>query len=252
MVLKVEQRAGTLLLTVDRPEVKNAINRELVMAFRQALAHAEGDPSIRAIVLASSNPAVFLSGGDLGELSAQPMDAAGANAVVDIGRELAVLESASLPVIAAVEGAVFGGGCELLMLCDLLVMAKSATLSFVHARMGLTPAWGGATRLIERIGAARASELLFTARPFTADEAWQAGLATRLVADGSALESALAVADELATRPREAIAAIKRSLIAVRTARRGAALEAEAEVFTQAWGSPPHRAVFAAIKSKKK
>lgn len=252
MVLKVEQRLGTLLLTVDRPEVKNAINRELAMALWSALAQAEDDDSIRAIVLASSSRDVFLSGGDLGELSAQPMDDAGASAVVTIGRELAIIERISLPVIAAVEGAVFGGGCELLMLCDLLVMAKGATLSFVHSRMGLTPAWGGATRLIERIGVARASDLLFTARPFTADEAWHAGLATRLVEDGSAVEAALALAADLGTRPREAIAAIKRSLLAVRTARRGAALEAEADVFAKAWGSAPHRAVFAAIKSKKK
>ena len=252
MVLKIEHRAGTLLLTVDRPEVKNAINRELVTALCSALSAAENDDSIHAIVLASSSRDVFLSGGDLGELSAQPLDAAGAIAVVDIGRELAAIERSSLPVIAAVEGAVFGGGCELLMLCDLLVMAKSATLSFVHARMGLTPAWGGATRLIERIGAARAGELLLTTRPFTADEAWRAGLATRLVEDGFALETALALATDVSARPREAIAAIKRSLLAVRTARRGAALQAEAEAFARAWGSPAHRAVFDALKSKKK
>src|SRR5262245_10348446 len=117
MVLKIEQRAGALLLTVDRPEVKNAINRELVAALCRALADAETDPSVCAVVLASSSRDVFLSGGDLSELASQPMDGSGAAAVIDIGRELAVLESVSLPVIAAVEGAVFGGGCELLMLC---------------------------------------------------------------------------------------------------------------------------------------
>lgn len=250
-VLRSEQRGATRLLTVDRPSAKNAINRALAERLVAALEDAAGDETVRSIVLASSDPSVFLSGGDIGELSRLAYDDRGAQGVIDLGVAVGAIEACPLPVVAAVEGAVFGGGCELLVMCDLVVMAEAARLRFVHARMGLVPAWGGATRLIERIGAARAADLLLTARAVEAEEAGRIGIASRVVPTGQAVEQALALAEQLATVPRTSLTAIKRSLVAAKTARRGEAFERERDVFRQAWGSDAHRAAFEAFLGKK-
>lgn len=250
-MLKVETAGATRLLTVDRPGSKNAINRRLAERIVDELERVADDDAVHAVVLASSDPAVFLSGGDIGELSQLSYDQAGAQGVIDLGVAVGAIEACPVPVIAAVEGKVFGGGCELLVMCDLVVMAAGASLRFVHARMGLVPAWGGATRLIERIGAARAADLLLTARPVTASEAAEMGIASRLVEGGQAQEAALGLAQELARVPRSSLVAIKRSIVAAKTARRGRALESERKVFRQAWGSDAHRAAFAAFLSKK-
>jgi len=251
MVLKQSSAGGVAQLTVDRPKAKNALNHELVIALSDAIAQAERDDSVHVIVLASSTADVFLSGGDLKELVELDMDAGGAAQVTQLGRRLSALEACSLPVVAAVRGATYGGGCELLMMCDIIVMERSAQLSFVHGRMGLTPAWGGTTRLMERAGYGRAADLLLRSRALSADEAFAAGVAQHVAADGAGMEAALGIAAELAERPREALAAIKRSLLASKLARRGNALEAEAEVFRSAWGSAPHRQAFAAFSKRK-
>jgi enoyl-CoA hydratase len=250
-VLATERRGSTLLLTVDRPASRNAINRALAQDLVQALEGAGEDATLHAVVLASSDPAVFLSGGDIDELSRLPYDETGAQGVLDLGVAVGAIEACPVPVIAAVEGAVFGGGCELLVMCDLVVMAEKAQLRFVHARMGLVPAWGGATRLIERVGAARAADVLLTARPVEAKEAARIGIASRVVATGRALPEALALAGELSKHPRASLTAVKRSLVAAKTARRGEAFEREREIFREVWGSDAHRAAFSAFLGKK-
>src|SRR5690606_21877635 len=114
--------------------------------------------------------------------------------------------------------------------------------------MGLVPAWGGSTRLVERVGAARAADILLTARAVPAEEALATGLATRGVAAGAALEEAEALAGSLASAPREALVAIKRSVLAPRLASRGDAIEREQEIFESAWGSAAHQAAMARFR----
>ena len=249
-VLKVETQGAARVLTVDRPSSRNAINRAVAQRLVDELERVADDQAVHAVVVASSDPAVFLSGGDIGELSRLPYDRAGADGVIDLGVAVSAIEACPVPVIAAFEGKVFGGGCELLVMCDLVVMASGASLRFVHARMGLVPAWGGTTRLIERVGAARAADLLLTARSVAAPEAATLGIATRLVDVGRALGDALALAEELAGVPRSSLIAIKRSIVAAKMARRGRALEDERDVFRQAWGSDAHRAAFEAFLGK--
>ncbi|MBW2453633.1 MAG: enoyl-CoA hydratase/isomerase family protein [Deltaproteobacteria bacterium] len=250
MVLKREQRGPARLLTFDRPAARNAISRELAERLRDEIRAVDEDEQVHAVVLASSCPDVFASGGDLKELRQLAMDAGGASQVLALGVELGALETCAVPVIAAVGGAVFGGGCELLMMCDQLVMERQASLRFVHARMGLTPAWGGTTRLIERVGSARAADILLSARTIEAAEALTMGLACEVVEPGQALEAALALAERLSQLPRDALCAIKRSVLASKQARRAEAFEAERKVFRSAWGSPAHRAAFAALAGK--
>lgn len=237
--LRAEHRGRTLVLTIDRPEAKNAIDEALALALEDALTAAARDERVRAIVLSSVGD-VFLSGGDLKALGRLPRDARGAQAVIALGVRIAAIERCPLPVIAAVHGPVFGGGCELLVMTDLSVIDRRASVAFVHRKMGLVPAWGGGTRLCERVGAARANDILFTARAIGATEAVAMGIVNRLAPAGTALSTALALADELARSPREALIETKRSLVSAREARRGDALEREQKVFRAAWGSPAH------------
>ncbi|MEZ4437876.1 MAG: enoyl-CoA hydratase/isomerase family protein [Polyangiaceae bacterium] len=249
--LSLRQEGVARVATIDRPASKNAISRALAAALQEALGEAAEDRETRAVIVTSADPKVFLSGGDLVELTALPLDDRGAEAVLALGALADAIEGCELPVIAAVEGAVFGGGSELCMACDLLVLGDEATLCFVHGKMGLVPAWGGTTRLVERVGATRAADLLLTARRVDAELAWSLGLCARRAARGAAFETAQAVAEEIARLDRDAVTRLKRSLLAARRARRGPALAEEQTQFRQAWGSEAHRAAFAAFLRRK-
>lgn len=245
-MLQIERQSTTELIVIDRPEASHALSAELVLRLVEAFDRAGSDPSVRAVVLGSTGDRVFLAGGDLRELSQLPMDPTGAERVLDLGRLTRVIEDAPVPVIAAVSGVALGGGAELLLACDLAVIDELASVRFVHKAMGLVPAWGGATRLGERVGSARAAELLLTARAIDAREAVAIGLAARIALSGRATAEALLLADEIAASERDVLVRLKRSLRVSRDARRGAALAAEAAIFKEAWGSDVHRAAFAA------
>jgi enoyl-CoA hydratase/carnithine racemase len=144
-------------------------------------------------------------------------------------------------VIAAVQGDVYGGGCELLLLCDLVIVESHAEIAFRHAKMGLSPAWGGLTRLVERVGPIEAARLLFTAEKIDAAEARRIGMVNEVVPKGEARSRALAKVGRIADNPRATVAALKRALYEVREARRGAAVERERLAFSERWGAADHR-----------
>jgi len=189
--LRVERSDATVVLTIDRPGTRNAIDAALAKRLAEAATEAAADPSARAIVLTATGAEAFVSGGDLNEIAGHVRDGGGPGPVLDMYAPLLVLEAGELPVIAAVGGDVYGGGCELILLCDMVVMENHAKLAFRHARMGLSPAWGGMTRLMERVGPQEASRLLFTAEEIEATEAQRIGLVGEVVPTGRALGRAL-------------------------------------------------------------
>lgn len=249
-VLAARRQGPALVLTIQRPQAMNAINREVAEQLRDAVLQAADDEEVQAIVLTAQGREVFVAGGDLKEFRKLSFDTAGAQHILDLGAEMSCIELSPLPCIAAVQGDVLGGGCELLVLCDAVVMEEHAGIEFRHVRMGLTPAWGGTTRLVERIGSLRATELLLTGRRVEAAEALALGLANQVVPTGMGLTEALRLSQRLAESPRAAVAAIKRSLTEARRAARAEALQREAEVFRTSWGSPSHRAAMQAFASK--
>jgi enoyl-CoA hydratase len=232
------------VLTLDRPATHNAIDAELARALVDAIRLASEDPSVRGIVLTGAGERTFSSGGDLNMLTAlaQSEDRdEQSRAVLALGEELAFCERADVPVIAAVQGDAYGGGCELLLLCDLVIIESHASLAFRHAKMGLSPAWGGLTRLVERLGPIEAARLLYTAEKIDAAEAVRIGLANEVVPKGTACARAIARVARIADNPRTTVAALKRALHDVREARRGAALEHERSTFIERWGAADHR-----------
>jgi enoyl-CoA hydratase/carnithine racemase len=250
-MLRAQRDRTLLVLTIQRPEARNALSRELTTELCRAVDEAGRDPELRAIVLTGSGE-IFVSGGDLKQFGRLEPDASGAAAVTAFGLELSIIERCDLPVIAAVQGQVLGGGCELLMMCDLVVMERQAAIRFLHAKMGLAPAWGGTTRLCERVGALHANELLLTAKAVTAEEAWRIGLANEVVERGESLAAARRIAARIAACPRAGVTAVKRSLVASHAARRASALAEERAVFSSVWGNEGHLAAMSAFLDRAK
>jgi enoyl-CoA hydratase len=240
--LRVERSGTTVVLTIDRPTTRHAIDADLARRLAEAAQEAANDVSTRAIVLTASGEESFVSGGDLNEIAKHVREGGGPGPVLDMYDPLLVLETGDLPVIAAVQGDVYGGGCELILLCDMVFMESQTSLAFRHARMGLSPAWGGMTRLIERVGPLEASRLLFTAEKIDATEAHRIGLVSDVAPKGEALTRALERAALIAKNSRVVIAAQKRALLAVKRAHRGNSIELERAIFAELWAGPAHQA----------
>jgi len=177
----------------------------------------------------------FCAGGDLNSVREHLLasnHAAGMQAHMT-----AVLDRLShLPmmVVAAVEGAALGGGAELLTCCDRIIAGASARVGFVHAALGVSPGWGGGMRLVDRLGAKKALDLLVSARMLDGRKAVDFGWFDEVVDDGMAVQRAAAWLDDLARRPKDAVRGAVR-LIRERT------VQTEREIFLGLWGSEAHR-----------
>jgi enoyl-CoA hydratase/carnithine racemase len=249
--LRIESVGDAVVLTFDRPDTHNSIDAALARALVDAVRLAAQDPSVRGIVLTGAGDRTFTSGGDLNMLVQLARSEPRGHAVLDMGDELAVCERVDVPVIAAVQGDAYGGGCELLLLCDLVIVESHAQLAFRHAKMGLSPAWGGLTRLVERVGPTEAARLLYTAEKIDAAEALRIGLVNEVVPKGAARARAIARVARIADNPRTTVAALKRALCEVREARRGAAIERERRIFSERWGAADHQDAMNTFLSKK-
>lgn len=211
-----ETRGHARILRFDRPEKRNALSKADVLSLADHLRAAGADPSVRGVILAAApSPAerrVFVAGGDLDEIAAlyELGGDAGADAIIEVGQALDAIDACAVPVVAAVAGDTLGGGCELVLRCDAVFAESHARFSFKHAAMGLSPAWGGAHRLVLRLGLLRAKELLFTARAVLAEEAFAMGLVTEIAQHAEA--RALAFIDTVAAHDRTVIASQKRLL----------------------------------------
>jgi methylglutaconyl-CoA hydratase len=187
---------GIVLLGLDRPAAKNALGRELLREFREALATLRFDPTVRVVILHSLVPGVFCAGADLKERAEMaPPDVAAF--VHGLRAAFTEVEDLPMPVLAAIEGAALGGGLELALACDLRVAGGDARLGLPETSLAIIPGAGGTQRLPRLIGKARAKELIFTGRRLSAGEAERLGLVEYGVGAGLALEKARALAREI-------------------------------------------------------
>ncbi len=206
--IKLERRGDTAIAWLDRPPA-NSISPEVVQALTKLWQAVIDDGSIRALVFASANPMLFCAGADIKAFT--KMDAAGEAGLLDqMHGFLREMERSSIATIAAVNALAFGGGCELAMACDFRIAAQSATFAQPEINLGIIPGFGGTQRLPRLVGEAKALELNLTGDPIGADEAYELGLATRVVPDHELLDTALAWARKLATQAPLAVEQIKR------------------------------------------
>lgn len=207
----VEVHGAVCTIILNRPEKRNAVDRQTADALRAAFEDFERDEALRVAVLwgAGGN---FCAGADLAALG----DPARRNEVDPQGRGPGPMGPTrmllSKPVIAAVAGYAVAGGLELALLCDLRVIEESATFGVFCRRWGVPLIDGGTVRLPRLIGQSRALDMILTGRPVQADEALQMGLANRVVPDGQARQAAEALAAEIARFPQRCMLADRRSV----------------------------------------
>jgi enoyl-CoA hydratase len=192
-----ERRAGTdgaldtLLVTLNRPKQLNALNDALMDALGDAVTAADADPGIGCIVIAGSDKA-FAAGADIGAMADYGyMDAYLGNYIT---RNWEQLRSVRKPVIAAVAGFALGGGCELAMMCDVIIAADTARFGQPEIKLGIIPGAGGTQRLPRAVGKAKSMDMVLTGRMMGAEEAERAGLVSRVVPADKLLDEALAAA----------------------------------------------------------
>src|SRR5215472_11177793 len=207
--LLIESRGSVALLTLNRPGKLNSLNSELIGALMKALDEIELDRSVRAVVITGAGRA-FSAGADIAEFQAH-MKAGPVEAVACFmrpGHRLTRrIEAFPKPIIGAVNGLAFGGGCELVEAIHVALAAESAVFSKAEINIGIIPTFGGTQRLPRNVGRKAAIELILTGRQFDASEACALGLVNRVVADDGLVKEAIALAEELATKPPLTLAA---------------------------------------------
>ena len=207
----IERRGHVLIVTMNRPQARNALSGPMMELMRQAWDTVDSDPDIRVCVLTGAGGA-FCAGADLKAMtSSHPGDRfQGGDLDVSVIEPLLKGRRLSKPLIAAVEGPAIAGGTEILQACDIRVAGTSARFGVSEARWGLFPLGGSAVRLPRQIPYTVAAELLLTGRHITADEALSIGLIGHVVPDGEALGKALEIADAIAANGPVAVRAILR------------------------------------------
>lgn len=247
LLISARPAPGVLLLTLNRPERRNALATPLLMALVEALRGAEEDAALRAVVVTGSE-SVFAAGADLNELATSTD-----RDPVESPRFLAwsAIRAFPKPLIAAVEGWCLGAGAELMMCCDIVVAARDATIGQPETNLGIIPGAGGTALLPRRIGQALAMDMVLTGEPISAQRAHDAGLIARLADKGQALDAALALAEKLAGRAPLALRAAKASVRDAQSLDETEHLRAERERFVALLGSADKAEGIAAFKEKR-
>ena len=255
MEIRVEALAGEdegiFLLGLDRPAAKNALGRQLMAEFRQAVTRLRADPLVRVVVLHSLVDGVFCPGADLKERAALPQSEV-AGLVHGLQTAFTDLESLPMPVIAVLEGVAVGGGMELALAADLRVAGAQASLGLVETALAILPGAGGTQRLPRLIGASRAKELIFTSRRISATEAERLGMVDRLVPAGSALDAALALAREILPNGPVAVRMAKLAINASQNMDMAAGLAVERACYAQVIPTRDRLEGLAAFREKRK
>ncbi len=203
-----ERRDAVGIVRLNRPRRRNALDLTMRNAIAQAFGELGADASVRAVVVTGGHE-IFAAGADLNLLVDK-----GAQQVadIDLGQYWAPVADCPKPTIAAVSGFALGAGCELALMCDIIVADSSARFGQPEIAVGIMPGAGGTQRLIRTVGKQVASLMLLTGEPLTGERAFQLGLAAALAENGPALATALPLAAKIARMPAKAVVAIRRSL----------------------------------------
>jgi enoyl-CoA hydratase/carnithine racemase len=250
-------REGVAVITLNRPEARNAMSDKLTPALRTQIRERGQDPEVGALLITGAGTA-FCSGGDVkgmggrsprGQMSFEER-------LGDLRRRQAALTGALValrkPTIAALPGAAAGAGLAIALACDIRIAAKSAFASTGYARVGLSGDYGIAWLMTRTVGSARARELMFTAERVDAERGERIGLFNRVVADDKLQDEAFALAKSLASGPRVALANMKDNLDDALHVDYATALHREAERLVQCSRTADHKEAVAAFVEKRK
>src|SRR5258706_5782841 len=200
-----EIKSGVLIITINRPDKLNALNRQTMEELHDTLADAENQADIRSVIITGAGQKAFVAGADISEFS---------NFSVEEGKQLSALghfkvfnfiENFSKPIIAAVNGFALGGGLELAMACHIRVVSDNARMGLPEVSLGLIPGYGGTQRLAQLLGKGKAFEMIVTADMINAQDAYKWGLANHVTAPDQLLKKCIDIASKISTRSPTAI-----------------------------------------------
>lgn len=197
MKVLIETRGPVALITINRPEVRNALDTETWRLLQQAFLDLEADAGINVILVTGAGDKAFVAGADLNSLKARS-SAATFNG--ETPKIVARIEKVTKPTIAVINGFALGGGLELAMACDIRIASRKAKLGQTEINVGILPGAGGTQRLTRLVGVAKAKELIFTGKIISADEAEKIGLVNLVVDPEALMEAGWAMANEIASK----------------------------------------------------
>jgi enoyl-CoA hydratase len=230
--LSIEIRNHILVLTINRPQVLNALSFEVLRELADVVAQARNNTEVKGIILTGAGDKSFVAGADIEELS--KMTLAEADEFSCFGQQVFMaLERFPKPVIAAVNGFALGGGCELAMACHLRIASAKAKFSQPEINLGLIPGFGGTQRLTHLVGRGKAMELIMTGEIIKADQALSLGLVNSVVEPEELLPTAFALMDKFLTKSPLALAYTIQSVNAAIDATSEEGYAIEARLFAQ-------------------
>lgn len=239
---------GVGAIRLNRPAVLNALSLQTMIELVEAFALYDADPSIRCILL-HGNERAFAAGADITEMS-------GADAVTMLERDQFTrwerLRQTKTPVIAAVSGFALGGGCELAMICDMIVASDTAQFGQPEINIGVMPGAGGTQRLTRAVGKALAMEMVLTGRTITARQALAAGLVNRVVPVEAYMDEAIALAVDVASKAPVAARLAKESVLKAFSTTLEAGMEFERKNFYLLFATEDQKEGMSAFVDKRK
>jgi crotonobetainyl-CoA hydratase len=209
----VERRGNVMIITINRPEARNAVNAAVSTAVGDAMAEAQADPDVRVVVITGSGDKSFCAGADLKAIARKENLYHPDHG--EWGFAGYVRHFIDKPTIAAVNGTALGGGTELALASDLVVARESASFGLPEVKRGLIAAAGGVFRIVDHLPRKVAMELIFTGEPMSSADALNWGLINQVVPDGTAVDAALALAERITVNAPLAVWASKRVAMGV-------------------------------------
>lgn len=201
----VDKRDSVGLITLNRPKALNALNQQVIAELERALTQFDADEEVGAVILTGSEKA-FAAGADIKEMAEKDFAAAYNSDFIGPWQSIAMHRK---PIIAAVSGYALGGGCELAMMCDIIIAAENAKFGQPEINLGTIPGAGGTQRLTRAIGKSKAMEMVLTGRMMDANEAERSNLVCRVVPTGDLLEQAFKIAEAICNKSQPITAMAK-------------------------------------------
>ena len=244
----VETTGRVGVITLNRPQALNALNSATMTEVTKAVTEYDNDEAIGAIVITGSEKA-FAAGADIKEMSTK---SATEMYTQDFFAGWDVLTRARTPIIAAVNGYALGGGCELAMMCDIIIAGDTAKFGQPEVNLGVTPGMGGSQRLTRAIGKSKAMEMCLTGRQMGAEEAERSGLVSRVVPAQELVQAAKELAEEIAQKSLVATTMIKEQINAVDELSLSQGLMYERRTFHSIFASEDQKEGMQAFTEKRK
>lgn len=246
--LRVEKTDRVCLITLNRPKALNALCDGLISELNQVTSEMDADPTIGAMVITGSEKA-FAAGADISEMAPRHfVDCYKQNMFADWGK----MREIQKPIIAAVSGYALGGGCELAMMCDIIVASDTAKFGQPEITLGVIPGCGGTQRLIRAVGKSKAMEMILTGKMIDAEQAERDGLVSKVVPGDELIDSAVKMASKIASFSEPVVGMCKETVNAAYEMTLGEGLRFERRIFHSAFALDDQKEGMSAFLEKRK